>query len=46
VNYADLKLFTEGWLRQQMLLSEDLDRDGSVNFKDFAIFTDNWFWEQ
>jgi len=46
VNYADLKLFTEGWLRQQVLLSEDIDRDGSVKFKDFAIFAGEWFWEE
>jgi len=46
VNYADLKLFTEGWLRQQVLLAEDLDRDGSVKFKDFAIFAGEWFWEE
>lgn len=46
VNYSDLDLFTEGWLRQQVLLSEDLDRDGLVNSKDFAIFANNWLWEE
>jgi len=42
VGYADMMLFTDKWLYQQVLLSEDLDRNGIVNFIDFAIFADNW----
>jgi len=42
VDYADLKLFTDEWLRQEVLLPEDLDRNGFVNFIDFAIFGENW----
>ena len=33
---------TDDWLSQQVLLSEDLDRDGVVDFTDFAILADNW----
>jgi hypothetical protein len=34
----DIKLLTDKWLCQSLLLSEDLSRDGFVNFTDFAIF--------
>ena len=42
VDCGDLKLFTNEWQNEQLLLSEDLDRDGFVNFNDFAIFGLQW----
>ncbi|MHC4862759.1 MAG: right-handed parallel beta-helix repeat-containing protein [Planctomycetota bacterium] len=46
VEGVDLRLITDKWLYQQVLLSEDLDRDGLVNGRDFATFADNWAWQQ
>jgi hypothetical protein len=46
VDYNDLRLFTDKWLYQKVLLSEDLDRDGFVDSKDFAIFGGNWRWQE
>jgi hypothetical protein len=34
----DIKLLTDKWLCEILLLPEDLSRDGIVNFTDFAIF--------
>ena len=34
----DMKLLTDKWLFEDVLLAEDLNRDGLVNFTDFAIF--------
>jgi len=42
IGYRDMKLFTNKWLRSQVLLYEDLDRDGLVDFADYAILVDNW----
>ncbi|MGB2806878.1 MAG: right-handed parallel beta-helix repeat-containing protein, partial [Sedimentisphaerales bacterium] len=41
VNPLDLALFVGKWCYEEFLLAEDLNRDGFVNFIDFAIFTDN-----
>jgi predicted outer membrane repeat protein len=46
VDGVDLRLITDTWLYQQVLLSEDLNRDGLVNGGDFAIFADNWAWKE
>ncbi|MHC4477595.1 MAG: right-handed parallel beta-helix repeat-containing protein [Planctomycetota bacterium] len=46
VDGADLRPFTDKWLYQQVLLAEDLDRDGLVSGGDFAVFADNWAWKQ
>jgi predicted outer membrane repeat protein len=46
VDGVDLRLITDKWLYQQVLLSEDLNRDGLVNDWDFAIFADNWAWKE
>jgi len=35
---ADMKLLTDKWLFEEVLLAEDLNRDGIINFIDFAIF--------
>jgi len=42
VDYNDLKLYSEKWLNQQVLLPEDLNRNGFIDFVDFAIFANNW----
>jgi hypothetical protein len=42
VGFGDLKLFTNQWQNEQLLLSEDLDRNGFVDFTDFAIFGQQW----
>jgi parallel beta-helix repeat protein/predicted outer membrane repeat protein len=46
VDGVDLKLITDKWLYQQVLLSEDLNRDGLIDSGDFAILADNWRWKQ
>jgi hypothetical protein len=42
VNYSDLTVLMDRWLRQAILLAQDLDRNGVVDSNDFAIFADNW----
>jgi hypothetical protein len=37
VDWKDLKLLAAKWLWQEVLLAEDLNRDGIVNFIDFAV---------
>ena len=39
--YADM-IFIGKWLYEGILLAEDFDRNGFVNFTDFVIFADNW----
>ena len=46
VNWQDLTQLVNEWLSQQVLLPEDLNRDGIVNFADYVIFAQNWLWEQ
>jgi predicted outer membrane repeat protein len=46
VDDVDLWLFADKWLDQELLLAEDLNRDGMVNDCDYAIFTSNWAWSQ
>jgi hypothetical protein len=46
VNWSDLKILTGKWLVEELLLAEDLNRDGLVNGWDFAIFADNWAWNE
>lgn len=38
VDYRDMKLLINSWLYECLLLPEDLNRDGIVNFTDFSIF--------
>jgi len=46
VDYTDLMVLTGKWLREDILLREDLSRDGLTNCIDYAIFANEWFWEQ
>ncbi len=42
VDFNDLALFVGKWLEEEVLLAEDLDRNGVVNFVDYAIFAQQW----
>ena len=47
VNISDLMVFTEEWLNSCDWLNfncrgGDFDRDGTVSFRDFTVFSDNW----
>ena len=46
VDYTDLKSLTDIWLCEDVLLSEDLDRNGIVDFVDYGIFAQNWLWQE
>jgi hypothetical protein len=46
VDYVHLNLFTDEWTSELFLLAEDLERNGLVNFWDFAILADNWLWQE
>jgi hypothetical protein len=46
VDYVDLDMLTDEWTSEEFLLAEDLTRNGAVNFPDFAIFADNWLWQE
>jgi hypothetical protein len=42
IDFNDLALFVGKWLYEEVLLPEDLDRNGIVNFVDYAIFARQW----
>ena len=42
VDARDLCIFVNKWCYEEFLMVEDLDRDGNVNFKDFAILASYW----
>jgi hypothetical protein len=42
VDHSDMKMLANKWSLEEALLPEDFDRNGIVNFADFAIFADNW----
>lgn len=44
VDYSDMMLLTNQWLSEvnELPLAEDLNRDGIVDFADFAILVNNW----
>lgn len=42
IDFNDLALFAGKWLYEEVLLPEDLDRNGTVNFVDYAIFAQQW----
>jgi hypothetical protein len=43
VTLDDLLLFVEDWCLEGIPLAGDLNRDSAVDFKDFAIFAENWY---
>ena len=44
VDFNDLGIFVSKWCEEEILIAEDLNRDGVVNFVDYAIFADEWLW--
>lgn len=42
VNFADLALFIDKWCYEGCLMAEDLNRNGIVDFQDFAIMAFQW----
>jgi hypothetical protein len=46
VDYLDLGLIGDAWLIEQVLLREDMDRNGIINGRDYAIFAMNWLWQE
>ncbi len=43
VTRDDLLLFVEDWCLEGVPVAGDLNRDSAVDFKDFAIFAENWY---
>ena len=46
VGLFDASLFMGQWLAEAELLSEDFNRDGYVDLRDWAILANNWLWQQ
>ena len=42
VDFNDLRIFCSKWCSDEILIAEDLNRDGVVDFRDYAIFAVNW----
>jgi len=42
VDYSDVTLLTEQWLRTEGPLAEDINRDGIVDFADLSVLLSNW----
>jgi hypothetical protein len=46
VDSQDILMLADIWLREDVLLAEDVNRDGIVSFPDFAVLAKNWLWQQ
>lgn len=46
VDGKDLSRLAEFWLTEGVLLAEDINRNGRVNFGDFAWLASNWLWQR
>jgi len=46
VSLQDYAEFANKWRTSEILLAEDLNRDGIVDFSDLFILVENWLWEQ
>lgn len=46
VNFIDFTLLGDNWWVGEVLLPEDLNRDGLIDVLDVDIFVDAWLWEQ
>ncbi len=42
VGYSDMLLLADKWLSNEVPLAEDMDRNGVVDFADYAILVNNW----
>jgi len=45
VSGADLAALAEKWLSLEILLAQDINRDGMVDWKDFCLFAGSWLWQ-
>jgi len=43
VDFNDLAMFVNKWCQEEILIPEDLDRNGFINFAEFA---GQWLWEE
>jgi hypothetical protein len=39
-------MFADMWLSEDVLLAEDISRDGVVNLPDFAVLAESWLWRE
>jgi len=46
VDWLDFALFADSWQIERILLVEDFDRRGSVDFNDLRVLIENWLWEE
>jgi len=46
VDFLDLKILSDGWLLDDLLLRENMDRQGFVDLHDYSIFGNNWKWTE
>lgn len=46
VDWQDIQVFCSRWLDEDLLIPENINRTGAVEFTDFAICGNNWFWEE
>ena len=42
VDYSDMLLLADKWLSNEVTLAQDLNRNGVVDFADYAILVNNW----
>jgi hypothetical protein len=46
VDSLDLESFVFFWLGDDLEQPADMNRNGVVDFADFALFADNWLWQK
>jgi hypothetical protein len=46
VDFHDLEAFVQYWPDLGLCVPSDLNRDRSIDVADFAVFADNWLWQQ
>jgi hypothetical protein len=46
VDQKDMLMFADMWLSEDVLLAEDISRDGVVNLPDFAVLAESWLWRE
>ncbi|MCP4710708.1 MAG: hypothetical protein GY869_18950, partial [Planctomycetes bacterium] len=46
VDFLDWGMLGKKWMREEVLLQADLDRDGVVNIKDLYLFVGEWLWKK
>ena len=46
VNEYDLYMLLDKWLQDGLLMKENLNRTGEVDFVDYSVFGENWNWQE